>query len=66
MSARSVAGRNALLAVEVEELRLMVQKVLYERMLRPDLPVGEVKLLSESASLMAWAAQPGRQVRPGP
>lgn len=66
MSARDTTGRNAALALEVEELRLKVQKVLYERMARPDLPAAEMKLLAESASLMAWAGQPGRQERPGP
>lgn len=66
MTARATAASNALLAVEVEELRLKVQKVLYERMLRPDTPAAEMKFLSESASLMAWAGQPGRQERPGP
>lgn len=66
MSARETTGRNAALALEVEELRLKAQKVLYERMARPDLPAAELKLLAESASLMAWAGQPGRQERPGP
>ena len=66
MSARETAAGNALLAVEVEGLRLRVMQVLLERMRDPSLPPAEVKLLAESLSLTSWAGQPGRQERPGP
>ena len=66
MSARETAAGNALLAIEVEGLRLRVMQVLLERMRDPALPPAEVKLLAESLSLTSWAGQPGRQERPGP
>ncbi len=66
MSARETSAANALLAVEVEGLRLEVMRALLDRMRDPALPAGEVKLLAESLSLTSWAGQPGRQERPGP
>lgn len=64
--AREASAANALLAVEVEGLRLAVMRALLNRMRDPALPPGEVKLLAESLNLTSWAGQPGRQERPGP
>lgn len=66
MSARTATAANALLAVEVEGVRLKAMLVVLNRMCDPALPPAEVKLLAESLSLTAWAGQPGRQERPGP
>lgn len=66
MSTESSIADNARLAVEVEGLRLKVQKALYERMLVVARDTGDLKVLAESMSLTAWAGQAGRQERPGP
>lgn len=66
MSVESAVAENALLAVEVEGLRLKVQKALYERMLVVARETSDLKVLAESMSLTSWAGQPGRQERPGP